>query len=161
MTTIEGYENYIIFEDGKIINSKTGREMKPSLNTNSYYQIELSKDGKRKIFKLHRLIALAFIPNPDNKPVIDHINRNTQDNGIENLRWATKSENHRNKSCFSNTGLQFIYKKKNKRMKQGFYYSFQIKRPDLNHNYSNKDLEVVKEYRNKFCAENDIQINDN
>ena len=42
---------------------------------------------------VHRLMALAFIPNPDNKEMIDHINRNKLDNSIENLRWVTRSEN--------------------------------------------------------------------
>ena len=45
-------------------------------------------------------------------------------------------------------------------MKQGFRYVFKINRPELKHTYSNKDLEVVKEYRNKFCLENNIEFND-
>ena len=162
MTTIKGYENYLIFEDGKIINTNSGREMKPILNDNTgYYRIGLNKDGKRKFLSLHRLIALAYIPNPDNKPVIDHINRNRLDNRIENLRWATRSENQRNRSCSSNTGYQFISKTKSKRNKQGFSYKFAIERPELKHNYTNKDLELVLEYRNKFCLENNIEFNDN
>ena len=161
MTTIEGYENYIIFEDGKIINTDTGREMKPSIDKMGYYFICLFKNGKKKFFKLHRLIALAFIPNPDNKPVIDHINRNKQDNRIENLRWATRSENSRNKIGFSKSGYQFITKQKDNRMNRLDRYLFRISRPELKHNYSNIDLEVVKEYRNKFCEEHNIQINDN
>lgn len=49
-----------------------------------------------KIFKVHRLIAKAFIPNPENKPEVDHINRLKTDNRVENLRWATHTENMRN-----------------------------------------------------------------
>ena len=159
MSCIEGYENYLIFEDGKVINTLIGKEMKSSFN-NRYYRIGLTKDNKQNFFKLHRLIALAYIPNPDNKPCIDHINRNTQDNRIENLRWVTRSENQRNKSCYSKLGLQFICKKKDKRIKQGFTYRFEIQRPELKHCYTNKDLENVIEYRNKFCLENNIEIND-
>ena len=44
----------------------------------------------------HRLLAQAFIPNPDNKPEVDHINRNRIDNSLDNLRWATRQENSRN-----------------------------------------------------------------
>ena len=160
MTAIEGYENYTINEIGVVINTKTGREMKPSINTRGYYHIGLSNHMKRKTFKIHRLIAEAFIPNPDNKPCIDHINRNKLDNRIENLRWATHSENQRNKTCYSNTGKQFICKNINKKMKQGFTFVFEIRRPEIKKIYTNNDLEVVIEFRNKFCAENDIEIND-
>ena len=160
MTEIKNYENYTINEDGVIINTNSGIERKPRLETNGYYRICLTTDKKRKYLYIHRLIALAFIPNPDNKPFIDHINRNRGDNRIENLRWATRSENRRNRSCISNTGLQFISKKIDKKMKQGFNYRFEIHRPELKHVYNNKDLEPVIEYRNKFCAENNIEIND-
>ena len=160
MTEIEGYENYLIFEDGVVINSKSGREIKPCLSNMGYYIIGLSKDGKRNNFLIHRLIALAYLPNPDNKLFIDHINRNTKDNRIDNLRWVTRSENDRNRSCHSNSGKQFISKNIKKDMKQGFYYSFQIQRPDLKIRYNNKDLQPVIEFRNKICAENDIEIND-
>ena len=160
MSVIEGYENYIIFEDGKIINTLSGRELKPCLNNHGYYFICLCKDGKTKLFKLHRLIALAHIPNPYNKPFIDHINRNKKDNRIQNLRWSTKSENMRNQSCKSKCGYQFIHKKIDKHMAQGFTYVFRIQRPELKHSFSNKDLQPVIEYRNKFCSENNIEIND-
>jgi hypothetical protein len=158
MTSIEGYENYLIFEDGVVMNSKSGRELKPILNNDGYYKIGLRKDNKQKFFRLHRLIALAYIPNPDNKPFIDHINRNRGDNRIENLRWATLSENGRNSSCYSKTGLQHITKQIRKNTIDR--YIFKIQRPELKHNYSNKDLEVVLEYRNKFCLENNIEFND-
>tara|TARA_R110000782_G_C14741419_1_gene406216 strand:- start:317 stop:829 length:513 start_codon:yes stop_codon:yes gene_type:complete len=158
MTTIKDYENYLIFEDGKIINTLTGREMKNKIDKYGYKQIGLCNGIKRKFFTIHRLIALSFIPNPDNKPCVDHINRNTQDNRIENLRWATRSENDRNRSCYSNTGKQFIYKQIRKNRSDR--YIFNIKRPELKKSYSNKDLQNVIEYRNKFCEENDIEIND-
>jgi hypothetical protein len=58
-----------------------------------YYQIKLSKDNKSITHKVHRLLALTYIANPDNKPVVDHINRIKTDNSINNLRWATLSEN--------------------------------------------------------------------
>ena len=160
MSCIEGYENYLIFEDGSIINTITGKKAKPTLANTDYYVIGLTSDRKRKLFLLHRLIALAFIPNPDNKPFVDHINRNRGDNRIENLRWATFKENTHNQKCFSNTGYKFISKVDSKKYKQGFYYQFRISRPINPIIRSNQELEVVIEYRNKFCLENNIQIND-
>jgi hypothetical protein len=68
----------------------------PRFYKKGYVYFGLSKDGVVKKLKAHRLVALAFIPNPENKPDIDHINTIPGDNRVSNLRWATKSENQRN-----------------------------------------------------------------
>lgn len=70
--------------------------MKPKITIHGYYEISLMKNGKHKSHTVHRLVAGAFIPNPENKPCIDHINTNRLDNKIENLRWCTHSENSNN-----------------------------------------------------------------
>ena len=70
--------------------------MKPKIGKNGYYEISLMKNGKHKSHIIHRLVAKAFIPNPENKPCIDHINTNRFDNRIENLRWCTQKENLNN-----------------------------------------------------------------
>ena len=58
-----------------------------------YKKVELVKDGKRKGFKVHRLVAQAFIPNPDEKPQVNHIDGDKTNNYVDNLEWATASEN--------------------------------------------------------------------
>lgn len=61
-----------------------------------YLVVTLNRNKERKTFFVHRLVAQAFIPNPDNKPQIDHINTNRTDNRVNNLRWVTPLENSNN-----------------------------------------------------------------
>ena len=79
-------------------NDKNRKEkiLKPYKNKLGYLRVTLSKDNKVKYMFIHRLVAIAFIPNPENKPCIDHINAIPSDNRVENLRWATYKENMNN-----------------------------------------------------------------
>lgn len=94
------FHNYIINDSGdnyKTVYSIFSKKyMKPSKNTKGYYYLNLRINNKTIRFLLHRLIAKLFIPNPDNKPFIDHINGCKTDNKVENLRWCTYSENNNN-----------------------------------------------------------------
>jgi hypothetical protein len=74
------------------VSKKNNNFIKPFCNK-AYYQIVLQKNGKRKYFMIHRLIAQAFIPNPNNYPFINHINGIKNDNRLENLEWCTHSQN--------------------------------------------------------------------
>lgn len=65
-----------------------GNYLKGCVNKQGYCVVSLSKDGKSKSFGVHRLVAEAFIPNPENKPFIDHINTLPHDNRVDNLRWV-------------------------------------------------------------------------
>lgn len=94
-----GYEGkYIISNTNKIISldfKRTGvrKQMIPRIGTTGYYMIVLCKDGKPKNHRMHRLIEKAFIPNPENKGDINHIDGNKLNNHISNLEWNTRKEN--------------------------------------------------------------------
>ena len=90
---IQSYEDYIIYPDGDIYSKYTNRYLNPRPNKKGYKRIDLYKNGKPKPFSVHRLIALHYIPNPDNKPCVDHIDGNPSNNNIKNLRWVTSQEN--------------------------------------------------------------------
>lgn len=103
---IEGYEGlYQVSNLGNVKSleriNKNNRKVKEKilkplkLNT-KYLSIVLCKNGKNNRFLVHRLVAQAFIPNPENKPCIDHINTDRTDNRVENLRWVTYKENSNN-----------------------------------------------------------------
>ena len=98
--TINDFPNYEINKTGEIRNIKTGRIMKPYINPDGYYVVTLVKNkGQAKKMKVHRLVAMVFIANPENKETVDHINRVRTDNNVDNLRWATLYENFDNRIC--------------------------------------------------------------
>ena len=92
---IKGYENYSVSNFGVVRNDKKGRIFQQSFSTHGYKRVKLND---RKYHATHRLIAIAFIPNPENKPFIDHIDNDRANNSINNLRWVSREENSYNTS---------------------------------------------------------------
>lgn len=106
---IEGYGNaYKIGDQGHVISvkrtfiRKNGRPMsikeqfmKQRQDMKGYWRVCLSDNGKTKFVAVHRLVATAFIPNPDNKPQINHIDGNKGNNCVWNLEWCTNGENQK------------------------------------------------------------------
>lgn len=79
-----------------------------------YMQVNLWKDNKGSNFYIHRLVAQSFIPNPENKPEVDHIDTNVGNNHVNNLRWVTSRENHLNPITYKKSCLFFNKYKPNK-----------------------------------------------
>lgn len=92
--TIEGYENYQISSMGRVKSLKYGKDkiLKQNIIKN-YCMVCLHKEGKKKHYLVHRLVATAFLPNPDNLPQVNHKDENKQNNCVENLEFCTAKYN--------------------------------------------------------------------
>ena len=90
---INGFSNYSISDDGIVTNIKTGKVKSQWLGANGYYYVDLYKNGKSTKIAVHRLLAMHFIPNPENKRTVNHIDGNKKNNNLSNLEWATDAEN--------------------------------------------------------------------
>lgn len=102
---IKGYDNYEITEEGKVINIKSGRVLKPEIIWDGYERVTLSDRGKTTRVRVHRLVAEHFLPNDDpNKNQVNHKDGNRRNNSKENLEWVTCKENinHGKRSLGSN-----------------------------------------------------------
>lgn len=112
MEKIKDYQNYFIDKKGKLYSNmfhhrrnpqEELRELKVRTDGQGYLQVWLYTHRKKRKFRVHRLVAKTFIPNPENKPFVNHINGIKSDNRAVNLEWCTRAEN--NEHAFAN-GLQ-------------------------------------------------------
>ena len=143
------YSDYEISNLGNVRNKTTGFVLSPFPNTNGYLVVGIAK----KHIRVHRLIAQAFIPNPENKSDIDHINRIKDDNRIENLRWATKQENMQNVAIQKNNqlGHQYICPHTNG-------YIFQLVRNGVKYSKFYKTLDDAVKGRDLYLETGEVYI---
>lgn len=91
---IKGYSHYRIYKNGRIYSEFINRYITPTEDSSHYLQNTLVDDnGNRKTIKTHRLVAIAFLPNPENLPDVNHKDFNRRNNNIENLEWCTEKYN--------------------------------------------------------------------
>lgn len=112
MVDIKNFENiYAVTKEGLVWSyPKTkqgkkhkGRFLKPSINGKGYLRVELCNQDDTKYdrrYFVHRLVAEAFIPNPENKPQVNHKDKNKHNNNVDNLEWVTNKENHFHRKVF-------------------------------------------------------------
>lgn len=93
--TLDFNPKYEVSSEGHVRIKETGYVLKEWTDKDGYLSCTLSLNGEKKKWRVHRLIATAFIPNPNNKPEINHINSIRNDNRVENLEWTTRSENEK------------------------------------------------------------------
>ena len=166
------YPNYMISTFGRIKNIKTQRILKPYVNKKKYVFSLLMKNKKKYNLQVHRLVAKTFIPNPLNKPCVNHIDYNPSNNKVENLEWVTHSENckhssknisnsHKGKTHSKTHNLNvrkamlnlkdkehYIYKNRNH-----FMFRFKINGIDFNKTFKTQE-EAIK-YKDDFFKENE------
>jgi hypothetical protein len=98
----------------------------------------------------HRLVALCFIPNPNNFTEVDHIDLNPSNNNVENLRWADRSIQSKNRKTHTTTGKKYIVMIKNN------FYDFDYRLNGIRYTKLFKTLEEAVQYRNNFFIEHNI-----
>lgn len=108
--TVPGFGSYLVSNAGKVkscdrdelieskrcepyVRSRAGRELKQAVDRYGYMKVVLLKNGKPHYLTVHRLVAMAFVPNPRNLNTVDHIDGNRENNNASNLRWVTPTEN--------------------------------------------------------------------
>lgn len=89
MNVIPGFETrYSVSEYGDVINIKTGHKLVPYTDYEGYIRVGLYKDGVRRYYGVHQLVAMAYIPNPDNLPIVNHKDEDKSNNYVGNLEWC-------------------------------------------------------------------------
>jgi hypothetical protein len=117
---IQNYPNYLIYPDGRVWSKPRyhtkGGFLKQQFDTHGYKHVGLYKNGKPKTLKVHRLVAIHYIPNPNDYIQVDHIDRDKSNNDISNLRWVTSSENNQNIGLRKDnkSGIKNVYYKPNR-----------------------------------------------
>lgn len=93
---VPNYEFLSIDEEGNCYSSHTGRKVKPYVDQDGYFRIKVWEPLERRTrgCYVHRALAVVFIPNPENKPQVNHKDSNRQNNSLENLEWVTEKENY-------------------------------------------------------------------
>lgn len=138
---IENCKNlYFISNLGRVKNQISGHIYKTNNRKGDYLSVNLILNEQRKSIRIHRLVAKAFIPNPNNLPCVNHIDGNKQNNCVDNLEWCTHRENIMHSIKMGNNNLGGInkYNKNKSFIKYGYIYQYDLENNLLNKFYSAK-----------------------
>lgn len=158
---IKGYEGlYQASNLGRIKSLKNNIILKGWKDKYGYVRVYLCENGNKKVFQVHRIVGITFIPNPENKPCINHLDENPSNNNVNNLSWCTYKENnnygqHNTKMSASKIGniAWNKGKKMNKEYVQNNYKCKKVNQYDINMNFI-KTWESVNEARRTLNIKN-------
>ena len=106
---IKNYEGYAVSTWGRVRNTITGDILYQEKHDKGYMRVKLFRDHKRHNLKVHRLVAEAFVPNPDHKPQVNHKDGNNRNNSFTNLEWVTDEENKAHQRMIAEADSAVIY----------------------------------------------------
>lgn len=150
---IPDYPNYSVTYNGRIFNHNTERFMAFWIMPEGYFRLNIKNESGQKKFLVHRLIALTFIPNPENKPQVNHIDSNKSNNSVNNLEWITNKEN-REHALRQYKTLSIV--PKNYSIKDYMRVEYNIRKAKTEITILNKDLlkdnqevaQIMKQFKN-------------
>ena len=152
---VKGYTGlYSVSSEGQVQSHLTGIVLKPAVNHKGYLIVQLSLSGSKRNHRIHRLVAEAFIPNPENLPEVDHINGDRQDNRVENLRWVTGSANTRNREVCKQATSKYNGVRLNEQSGK-YLASVWMNRKTVHLGTFVKETEAALAF-NRFCIENSL-----
>lgn len=135
---------------GNVMSVKSGKLLKPGIGTTGYYLVILCKDGVKKTCKVHRLVAAAFLPNPDGLPFVNHIDHNRLNNNKKNLEWCSPSGNM--KHCF-NSGRGVIPKQVGEKNVKAKLTADQVREIRATHALGGKTFQDISvDYGVRMCT---------
>ena len=164
--SVEGISKYGVCEHGTVVNLKQNRVLKGTIKDNGYrFYYPKTDEGKYRKMSGHRLVALAFLPNPQHKPEVDHKDRCKLNNQVSNLRWSTRSENLINKGMPTRKNKGDGFRHISKVLRKYEYYRLEIRRNNKNivdkhYRTDQYTIDQVVKLRNDFYKINDIAIED-
>jgi hypothetical protein len=109
---IDAFNNYAVSNCGNIKNVKNGKILEPHMNNEGYLTYTFCQDGLKKTFRIHRLVALYFLDNPNILPYVKHKDGNPLNNKVENLEWTKEKDQIKSKPILATnltTGEKFVF----------------------------------------------------
>lgn len=143
------YPNYLLSNLGNIKNNTTNKLLKPSLHKSGYLVVQLFRNGKRKVVRLHRLIAQTFLGDVDDTKYIDHLDRNKLNNVLENLRVVTPLESVLNRGIWGKSKYKGAYYNEKRK---DWRSQIRVDKKLINLGYYKTELECALAY-NKYIED--------